>query len=240
MSRTMVKVQVSKKYHDYIDFQTISLEYGHSPHFLLSWRDFEAMDRGEYVIAESLQRGDDTIPCKAYVYRRAWSGELCIIFFWKDKRRVKYSKDGHVDNECGSEEVVLPYNDLYAFIRETGTCGAPSEWKCLARKEPGQSRLVFVDHRNLRKCVSNKLIRKKLARFLRDRFYDPAVPQVNFYDRVAPYSFTFEDVCDTACRSAGAVTLLNADDPGKARFWLTSWKERNPGSKDTFSHFIHT
>lgn len=235
MSRTMVKVQVSKNYHEYIDFQTISIEYGRSPHFLLSWRDFEALNSGEDVIAASLQRGNDTIPCKAYIYRKAWSGELCIIFFWKDKRRVKYSGDGYVDNEYGSEEILLPYNDLYAFIQETRTCGVPSEWKCLALKEPGQSRIVFVDHRNLRKCVSNKLIRKKLVRFLRNRFYDPDVPQVNFYDRVAPYSFTFEDVCDTAYRSAGAVTLLNAYDPEKARFWLTSWNELNPGSKDTFS-----
>lgn len=232
----MVKVQVSKKYHDYIDFQTVSLEYGHSPHFLLSWHDFEAMERGEDVIAESLQRGDDTMPCKANFYRKAWARELAINFFWCDERRIKFSEDGSDDNECGSEYILLPFDDLCAFIKEQSWSGAPSEWKCLALEEPSQSRLVFVGKRNLRKCVANKLIRKKLVRFLRNRFGDPDVPQVNFYDRVVPYSFTFEDVCATAYRTVGAVTLLHADDLGKARFCYTSRKEHNPGSMDIFSH----
>lgn len=180
----MVKVRVSKKYHDYIDFQTVSLEYGHSQHFLLSWHDFEKLDRGEDVIAKSLQREDGATPCKAYFYRKAWAGELAVSFFWRDERRIKYNEDGSEDNEYGSEHVLLPYDDLYAFIREQSWSGAPSEWKCLALEESKQSRLVFVEKRNLRKCLSNKLIRKKLVRFLRDRFCDPDVPQVNFYDRL--------------------------------------------------------
>lgn len=232
----MVKVQVSKKYHDYIDFQTVSLEYGHSPHFLLSWHDFEALERGEDVIAVSLQRGDSAAPCKAYFYRRAWAGELAISFFWRDERRIKHSEDGSEENECGSEHIRLPYDDLYAFIREQSWSGAPSEWKCLALEDHSQSLLVFVGKRNLRKCLSNKLIRKKLVRILRDYFCDPDVPQVNFYDRAVPYSFTFEDVCGTAVRTVGAVTLLHADDLGKARFCYTSRKEHNPGSMDIFSH----
>lgn len=232
----MVKVQVSKKYHDYIDFQTVSLEYGHSPHFLLSWHDFEALERGEDVIAVSLQRGDSAAPCKAYFYRRAWAGELAISFFWRDERRIKHSEDGSEENECGSEHIRLPYDDLYAFIREQSWSGAPSEWKCLALEDHSQSRLVFVGKRNLRKCLSNKLIRKKLVRILRDYFCDPDVPQVNFYDRAVPYSFTFEDICNTAIRTVGAVTLLHADDLGKARFCYTSRKEHNPGSMDIFSH----
>lgn len=235
MSRTMVKVQVSKKYQDYIDFQTISLEYGHSPHFLLSWHDFELVDCGKDVIAESLQRGDDTISCKAYFYRKAWAGELSVSFFWKDERRIKYSGDGSEDNEYGSEHILLPYDDLYAFIREQSWGGAPSEWKCLSLEERLQSRLVFVEKRNLRKCLSNQLIRKKLVRFLRDHFYDSDVPQVNFYDRAVPYSFVFRDMCDTAVRTVGAVTLLNADDPEKARFCFTSRKEQNPRSMNILS-----
>lgn len=236
----MVKVRVSKKYHDYIDFQTVSLEYGHSQHFLLSWHDFEKLDRGEDVIAKSLQREDGATPCKAYFYRKAWAGELAVSFFWRDERRIKYNEDGSKDNEYGSEHVLLPYDDLYAFIREQSWSGAPSEWKCLALEESKQSRLVFVEKRNLRKCLSNKLIRKKLVRFLRDRFCDPDVPQVNFYDRAVPYSFTFEDICGTAFQTVGAVTLLHADDLEKARFCFTSRKEQNPRSMDIFSHFIRT
>ena len=231
----MVKVQVSKKYHGYIDFQTVSLEYGHSPHFLLSWHDFEALERGEDVLAENLRRGDGNMPCKAYFYRKVWAGQLAVSFFWRDERRIKCGEDGGKDNECGSEHIILPYDDLYAFIREQSWSGAPSEWKCLALKEPSQSRLVFVEKRNLRKCLSNQLIRKKLVRFLRDHFFDPDVPQVNFYDRAVPYSFTFEDVCGTAFRTVGAVTLLHADDLEKARFCYTSRKEHNPGSMDIFS-----
>lgn len=228
----MVKIQVSKKYHDYIDFQTVSLEYGHSPHFLLSWHDFELLERGKDVIAESLQREDNATPYKAYFYRKAWSGELAINFFWQDERRIKYGEN----NEYGSEYILLPYNDLCAFIREQSWSYAPSEWKCLALGKPSQSRLVFVEKRNLRKCLSNKLIRKKLVRFLRDRFCDSDVPQVNFYDRVVPYSFTFEDICGTSFRTVGAVTLFHANDLGKARFCFTSWKEQNPRSMDIFSH----
>ena len=182
----------------------------------------------------------EILELEAYFYRKAWAGELAVSFFWRDERRIKYNEDGSEDNEYGSEHVLLPYDDLYAFIREQSWSGAPSEWKCLALEESKQSRLVFVEKRNLRKCLSNKLIRKKLVRFLRDRFCDPDVPQVNFYDRAVPYSFTFEDICDTAFRTVGAVTLLHADDLEKARFCFTSRKEPNPRSMDIFSHFIRT
>lgn len=232
----MVKVRVSKKYRDYIDFQTVSIEYGHSPHFLLSWHDFESLERGKDVLAKNLQRGDNTVPCKAYFYRRAWAGQLAISFFWRDERRIKCGEDGDKDNEYGSEYILLPYDDLYAFIRGQSWGGAPSEWKCLALEKPLQSRLVFVEKRNLRKCLSNKLIRKKLVRFLRDHFCDSDVPQVNFYDRAVPYSFTFRDVCGTAFRSVGAVTLFHCEDPQRARFGITTRKERNPRNMDIFSH----
>lgn len=226
MGRTMVKVQITPGWPEYIDFQTISLEHGHSPHFLLSMEDFEALHRGEYLVVRSAQHRREGRQPNATLNRELYKRELHICFIWPNEQDV-VNEYGEVEHYW-AEEIRLPYDDLFAFVRERSWAGAPTVWKCLSIKECPAPHIVFMDKKNLRMCLANKLIRKALVRHLRDYFDYPGVEQVNFYDRVVPYSFTYQEICDTPIRTVGSVTFFQASERGKAMFRYTPCKEANP------------
>lgn len=123
----------------------------------------------------------------------------------------------------------LPYDDLEAFVGDSKWGGAPAEWKRLSLEYHSSPRLVFLDKRNLRRCLANKAIRRKLVRcLLRGPFSDPVVQEIHFRDRAIPYSFTYQEICDTSVRTVGSLTLFCQDDPDKAYYQVRSHKESNP------------
>lgn len=85
-----------------------------------------------------------------------------------------------------------------------------------------------MEKKNLRMCLADKLIRKALVRHLRDHFQYSGVEQVNFYDRVVPYSFTYQEICDTEVRTVVTISLFRLDEQNKVMFHGISHKEPNP------------
>ena len=224
MSRTLVKVQILGD--SMIGFQTISLEHKFSAQFLLKITDFNKLERMGTIsqvcfLDESVEEYAN--PIHAFFVLHTLSRRLSLLFVWPGK------SDGFDDGR--NERVLLPYDDLKAFVRECTWREAPTEWKCLSLEDSTVPRLVFHGRKNLRQCVANKIIRRKLVRYLRDNFSDPdpGVTEVHFYDRVIPYSFTYLETCDLPVRTVGSLTLFHQEDLNKAYYDHTCRKEElNP------------
>lgn len=219
MSKTMVKVRTIG--HDTLIFQTISLENGVSPRFLLPISEFEEMDRRGLLSVKSITDAEHPLPHQAAFIRITSSRQLFICFGWMNSLDMS----GPARTEC----VRLPYDDLEAFVGDSKWGGAPAEWKRLSLENHSSPRLVFLDKRNLRRCLANKAIRRKLVRcLLRGPFSDPVVQEIHFRDRAIPYSFTYQEICDTPVRTVGSLTLFCQDDLNKAYYQMRSHKESNP------------
>ena len=214
MGRTLVKVIASESY---IDSQLFSLEHKASPHFYLPREKFEELERDEMVLSKSVSGNGQETSLSAYFHRFLWSRELFICFVWSG-----------AGQPIRSDSIRLPYDDLAAFVKESRYKGAQAEWKMLSLEELESPRLVFCDKRNLRQCLVDKTIRHKLVHCLRDKFQRPDVREIRFYDRATPYSFTYQEICDTDIRRVGSITLLHQDDLEKAYYLETSRPERNP------------
>ena len=219
MSKTMVKVRAIG--HDTLIFQTISLENGVSPRFLLPISEFEEMDRRGLLSVKSITDAEHPLPHQAVFIRITSSRQLLTCFRWLNS----LDASGSARTEC----VQLPYDDLEAFVGESKWGGVPTEWKRLSLENHSSPRLVFLDKRNLRRCLGNKIIRRKLVRcLLRGQFSDPEVQEIHFRDSAIPYSFTYQEICDTPVRTVGSLTLFCQDDPSKAYYHVRSHKESNP------------
>ena len=64
------------------------------------------------------------------------------------------------------------------------------------------------------------LVRKKLARFLRDHFQWTDADEIGFYRDFVPYSFLFREVCRGKPGIVGGVILHMQDDMKKAYYGL--------------------
>lgn len=219
MGRTMVKVRTIG--HSVLTFQTISLENGVSPQFLLPISEFKEMDRSGTLSTRSITDAEHPIPHRVVFIRLTSSRQLHICFRWLNSLDVSTL----ARTEC----VQLPYDDLEAFVEESIWRGAPAEWKRLSLESHSSPRLVFLDKKNLRRCLANKAIRRKLVRcLLEGRFSDPEVQEIHFRDRAIPYSFTYQEICDTPVRTVGSLTLFYQDDLDKAYYYMRCHKETNP------------
>jgi len=184
---------------------------------------------------KSISNAEHPIPHQAVFIRLTSSRQLLICFRWLNSLDVS----SFVRAEC----VQLPYDDLEAFVGESKRGGVPTEWKRLSLENHSSPRLVFLDKRNLRRCLANKAIRRKLLRcLLGGRFSDPEVQEIHFRDRAIPYSFTYQEICDTPVRTVGSLTLFYQDDLDKAYYHVRSHKEPNPARPEyrmKFDPYLH-
>lgn len=217
MSKTLVKVRVIGAL---LSFQTVSLENGVSPQFLLPVSKFEELDHAGDILVKSVTDAEHPVPHQSAFCRITSLRQLLISFRWLSD----LAEFGPVRSEC----VRLPYDDLEAFVGERFWRGFPDEWKCFSLEKETSPRLVFLDKRNLRQCLANEAVRRKLIRCLRDKFSSRDVQEVHFRDRAVPYSFTYQEICDTAVRTVGTITLFHQDDLEKAYYRERSHKEWNP------------
>ncbi len=217
MSKILVKVRVIAPL---LSFQTVSLENGVSPQFFLPVSKFEELDRTGDISAQSITDVEHPIPHQSAFHRITSLRQLFICFHWLNSP----DEFSPVRAEC----VRLPYDDLEAFIGEQFWRNSPTEWKCLSLEEKTSPRLVFLDKRNLRHCLANEAVRRKLIRCLRDKFSSRDVREVHFRDRAVPYSFTYQEICDTAVRTVGTITLFYQNELEKAYYRERSHKESNP------------
>lgn len=218
MSRTMVKVRAISG--SLLSFQVINLESGASPQFFLPVEECERLDLEGQLHADSMTDWKHPFSHHAEFFWVTSLRQLHICFFWRNS----FDRSGFVRED----HVRLSYDDFAAFVDESKWDGAPVEWKCLSLEESHSPRLVFLEKRNLRQCLAAKAVRRKLVRYLRDRFACLAVREIQFRDSAIPYSFTYQEICDTAVRTVGSVLLFRQDDLERAYYHIRSRKESNP------------
>lgn len=116
--------------------------------------------------------------------------------------------------------VFLPYSKLMAFIEASVQKGGPTKGQFLSvipdkEKHP---HIVFCDTDRLRECLSRKDVRRKLIRFLRDRFQWPGSEEIRLYNDPLPYSFTFQEICSGNSGMTGRLVLHNHEDMDAAYY----------------------
>ena len=191
-NRTLIKVFASE---NCIGFKTISRRKK-SPRTFLVTRDMLArLEQEPEIITQDIYSF-------AALRLNAAARTLTINFSWL-RRRYDCELTGW------EETVVLPYDALMAFVRDSAQEGGPAKWKHLSLRLTARPKLVFHDRERLRECLANRMVRKKLSHALRDNFHYPYVERIEFYHDFEPYSFLFHEVkkgCDSV---VGGLILHN-------------------------------
>lgn len=202
-NRTLVKLTASEYC---VGFSTVSFRRRSPRTFLVTRSQLEKLEAEGAVIAQDIH-------CFAVFRRNTLAGTVSIEFAWLHSEMFK--------KLVGYEETVtLPYDAFMRFVRESQQEGGPSQWAALSVIDTRRPKLVFYDTAGLHKCVENRLVRKKLARFLRDHFQWTDADEIGFYRDFVPYSFLFREVCRGKPGIVGGVILHMQDDMKKAYYSL--------------------
>lgn len=201
-NRTLVKATAGKSC---IGLKTVSRERGSSRRFLMIREHFAKLSNEETVIVSDIHSF-------AALRRSEATGLLTIDFTW-----LSGSCNGEVSG--WEESVVLPYDALMAFVRDSTREDGPKEWKHLSVCSSSRPKLVFHDQEGLRKCVANRIVRGKLARALRDNFCYPGAVQIEFYPDFEPYSFIFHEERGGCAGITGGLTLHRRENDLKKAYY---------------------
>ncbi len=199
--RTLVKLSAGKYC---VGFRTISRD-GKSPReFLISRRSLEKLECEQSVVVNDIHSF-------AILRRNIPAGTLPVDFTWL-QRSGETCVAGH------TETVTVHYDGLMSFVRSSAEEGGPSRWATLSIMEGGQPRLVFYDVDGLRRCLENIKVRRKLLRFLRDRFQFSMADEIGFYHDFEPYSFYFREIKNGNTGIVGGLILHNQEDMENAYY----------------------
>lgn len=136
---------------------------------------------------------------------------LSIRFVW-----LSSYGDGPV---TGQEQTVkLPFAELSSFAKAGAKKDEPSEWTVLSLECRNRPRLVFCEQENLHAAVTNKKVRRKLVRFLRDHFQWPGTDEIQFCNDSMPYSFFFRELCNGQVGMCGGLILHKQENMDNAYY----------------------
>ena len=172
-NRTLVKVSASE---NCIGFRTISRRRKSDHTFLVTRDELARLEYEPQIITRDIYSF-------AVLRRDTAAGTLSVNFSWLN---------GNCSGDLiGREETVtLPYDALTDFVQASAQEDGPQQWKTLSTEKVTTPKIVFVDKPRLSECLENKVVRKKLARALRDNFQHDE--RVEFYHESIPYSFFFQ------------------------------------------------
>lgn len=186
-SRTLVKITATEHC---LSFRTVSRDRK-SPHSFLILR--RALD--DLYDLPQMEITVNDIRSFAELHRNPLEGTVRIRFSW-------LGGDGF--RLTGWEEtVVLPFRELMEFSKSADG----SRWDTLSLTERPIPRLVFHSQETLHKALGNKLVRRRLVRFLRDNFKWRTAEEIAFYDDFVPYSFFFREIRNGQPGSCGGLIL---------------------------------
>lgn len=187
-----------------ICFRTVSRPRKSPRWFYIPRSVLEGLAADETVIVSDIH-------CFAALHLRGLDRTLRIEFTWLQ---------GGTDRLAGWEEtVILPYEALMDFVRESSQENGPEEWRHLSLHMDNRPKIVFYDQEGLRKCLGNKTVRGKLSRALRDNFHYPDVEQISLYHDFMPYSFLFQEVRAGQTGVVGGLVLHNHDNDLKKAYY---------------------
>lgn len=186
------------------------------------WLLFRTVSRGKkspctfYVLRSRLERLEDlsdpvvvvsNFPDFAEFRRNIIRGELQIRFSWMNSTN---------DRLTGwTETVTLPYDAFIHFLR---SAAEGEQWSVLSSEKSLSPRLIFCEGNAIREVASNKLVRHKLARFLRDHFRWNSGGTLHFYSDYVPYSFFFRETLDGQPGICGGLILHDQEDMKRAYY----------------------
>ena len=126
------------------------------------------------------------------------------------------------EDELGGwkQSVCLPADKLAAFVKKNLESSGDKEWCLLSMEKTKPPRIVFLSQKNLHAALSNRAVRRKLVRFLRDHFDWPGADQICLYDDFLPYSFFFQELRNGESGLCGGVILHDQQDLTRARYSL--------------------
>jgi len=90
-----------------------------------------------------------------------------------------------------AQSMELPYKELMDFT--LGNRDKQRTWRVLSIEQKNSPRIIFQCPNQLHQCLKDKIVRRKLIRFLRDNFRWWGAEEICFYSDFAPYSFTFRE-----------------------------------------------
>jgi len=178
---------------------------GKSPRWFYFLRSsLEELDQRAEVIAQDANSF-------AVLRRDSSAGSVEITFTWLSSS---------IDAVFGHEEtVILPYDKLMAFLRDSAAKNEPTEWKLLSMKRfLSCPKLVFNSRENLHAALDNGVVRRKLVRFIRDNFNWPRSEKIVFRDDFLPYSFTFQEIRGGESVMTGGLILHRQEDLKQAYY----------------------
>ena len=201
--RTLVKLTASEYC---IGFRTVSFKRKSPRQFFVTRDELKKLDNEGYVIAQDIN-------CFAVFRRNTRAGTVSIEFSWLQSEMFEWLV-GYEEN------VTLPYDAFMRFVKDSLQEDGPDKWSVLSITDNRKPRLVFYDTDRLHECVKNRLVRKKLFRFLRGSFQWPDAEEIGFYRDFVPYSFLFREKCNGKPGITGGVILHMQEDMSKAYYAL--------------------
>ena len=198
-SRTLVKIKAEDQY---LLFRTISQAKKSPTAFYIPRNSLEKLD-GLYdpVVVVS------NFPDFAEFRRNVARGQLQVRFSWMNCTN---------DHLTGwTEAVTIPYE---AFVRFLHNAAEGEQWSVLSSEENLSPRLIFCGGQTIREVAANKLVRRKLARFLRDHFQWKSGGTIHFYSDYVPYSFFFREILSGQPGICGGLILHGQEDLKTAHY----------------------
>lgn len=178
-----------------VDIKTISRELKAPYGFGMSRDDFITLERDGRVIARDMFSF-------AEFQRNKASGTITVCFTWLNNHGYQYVGK--------KQSVILPYKEMMDFV----FCSQDGyrTRKMLSIEPKNSPKFVFECPVQLRKCLENQIVRRKLIRFLRDNFKWWGAEKICFYSDFTPYSFFFREYKNGASGiSGGLIYHTNGD-----------------------------
>ena len=199
-NRILVYATASK---DCISFRTASRSRK-SPHWFYILRNsLEELEHKSEIIAHDINSF-------AVLHRNTTASTIEIDFTWLS---------GDKDNVTGYQEtVILPYDKLMTFVHNSILESNPVTWKVLSIDNTKRPQIVFNSKKNLQNVLTNRILRHKLIRSLRDEFNWPYSQKIELYDDYIPYSFTFHEIKNGKPAISGGLVLHGYEDIEKAYY----------------------
>ena len=151
----------------------------------------------------------DYIVVKDYAFAEfahdRFNDTLLIKFYWMNLSGLDGFK-GFV------QRVTVNFSDFMDFINSGIT-----EYKALSIPELYAPKLTFASSRNLHEIVTDKLLRRKLSKFLRDNFKWGST-EIKLFDDFVPYSFYFREYRNGTNGMCGGLILHGQTDMSKAYY----------------------
>lgn len=116
------------------------------------------------------------------------------------------------------QRMVLPYRKVMDFVSSCTEKDVSRDSAFLSLPERNTPRIVFESRKHLKEIVSNRLIRRKLSKFLRDEFHWYHATEIRLYDDFVPYSFIFRELRGDVPGIVGGVILHGQEDLPKAYY----------------------